>query len=187
MSILLSQPAAITPEELLRMPDAVSYELVNGKLVERHVSMESSRVAARICRILGVEADRTGECVVYPPDLGYQCFPDDSGKVRKPDVSAIRKDKLAALGVGDRGYSPMPADLAVEVVSPNDLYNEVFDKVQEYLGAGFGVVWVVVPQHKIVTVYRQDETIALLHANQTITAEPAFTSLRLAVGDFFAE
>lgn len=187
MSTLLSQPAAITPEELLRMPDAVSYELVDGKLVERHVSMESSRVASRIGRILGNEAERTGECVVYPPDLGYQCFPGDSNKVRKPDVSAIRKDRLAALGSGDRGYCPIPADLAIEVVSPNDLYNEVFDKVQEYLGAGFGVVWVVVPQHKIVTVYRQDETIALLHANQMITIEPAFASLRLAVADFFAE
>jgi Uma2 family endonuclease len=187
MSTLLSQPAGITPEDLLRMPDAVSYELVDGKLVERHVSMESSRVALRIGRILGNEAERTGECTVYPPDLGYQCFPDDPRKVRKPDVSAIRKEKLAALGVGDRGYSPIPADLAIEVVSPNDLYNEVFDKVQEYLAAGFGVVWVVAPALKIVTVYRQDETIALLHANQAITAEPAFATLRLQVADFFAE
>jgi Uma2 family endonuclease len=187
MSTLLSQPAVITPDDLLRMPDAVGYELVGGKLVERHVSMESSRVASRICRILGTEAERTGECVIYPPDLGYQCFPEDPGEARKPDVSAIRKDRLAAIGSQDCGYCPIPADLAVEVVSPNDLYNEVFDKVKEYLSAGFGVVWVVVPQHKMVTVYRWDESIALVRANQAISAEPAFASLRLPVADFFAE
>lgn len=169
------------------MPDSVGYELVNGKLVERHASTESSRAAARIGCILGNEAERTRECVVYPPDLGYRCFPDDAGKIRKPDVSAVRNDRLAALGTGDRGYSPIPADLAIEVVSPNDLYNEVFEKVQEYLGAGFGVIWVVVPQRKVVTIYRQDGTIALVQQNQQITVEPAFTSLRLQVAHFFAE
>ena len=185
MSTLASHPPVITPEDLLRMPDAVGYELVDGKLVERHVSMESSRVALRIGRILGNEAERTGECVVYPTDLGYQCFPDDPDRIRKPDVSAIRKERLSELG-GDRGYCPMPADLAVEVVSPNDLYQDVFNKVQEYLGAGFGVVWVVLPAPKVVTVYRRGGTIALLHENQTITAEPALREFRGQVADFFA-
>lgn len=187
MSTVASHPGVITPEDLLRMPDSVGYELVDGKLVERHVSMESSRVAAQVGRLLGNEAERTGECVVYPPDLGYQCFPGDAMKIRKPDVSVIRKDRLAALGTGDRGYCPIPADLAIEVVSPNDLYNEVFDKVQEYLGAGFGVIWVVVPQRKVVTVYRQDGTIALIQQNQEITVGPAFKSLKLQVADFFAD
>ena len=187
MSTVASHPGVVTPEELLRMPDSVGYELVNGQLVERHASMESSRIGTRICNLLSIEAVRTGECTVYNADLGYRCFADDPNRIRKPDVSAIRKGRLAALGAGDRGYCPIPADLAIEVVSPNDLYNEVFDKVQEYLGAGFGVIWVVAPQRKVVTVYRQDGTIALVQQNQQITVEPAFTSLRLQVADFFAE
>ena len=42
-----------TPEDLLRLPDAVSYELVDGKLVERNMGMESSEIAIRIAILMG--------------------------------------------------------------------------------------------------------------------------------------
>ena len=183
MSTLLSQPAGITPEDLLRMPDAVSYELVDGKLVERHVSMESSRVALRIGRILGNEAERTGECTVYPPDLGYQCFPDDPRKVRKPDVWAIRKEKLAALGVGDRGYSPIPADLAIEVVSPSDTEKHLTRKIDAYLRGGSKSVWVVFPEARSVMVHTQG-SVRALKVNQSIE-DPLLPGFSCPVAAFF--
>ena len=48
MTTTLTSTAAVTPEELLNLPDAVSYELVDGKLVERNMGLESSEIAARI-------------------------------------------------------------------------------------------------------------------------------------------
>ena len=186
MSTLASQRRTYTPEDLLAMPNGVGYELVDGKLVERHVSVESSRVAMKIGILLGVEALRTGEATVFASDLGYRCFPDDPGRVRKPDVSVVRKARLAEFK-SDRGYMTVPADLAVEVVSPNDLYSEVQAKVEEYLEAGFAVVWVVDPVHKAVAVYNGGGGVKMLHEAETIDAAPAIGSFHARVGDFFAE
>src|SRR3954452_10346314 len=85
---------AFTPEDLLRMEDAVNYELVDGKLVERHMGMESSRIGVRISKLLSSFADerRLGE--VFGADAGYRCFADEPAKVRKPDVSLVRTERL---------------------------------------------------------------------------------------------
>jgi Uma2 family endonuclease len=186
MSVLTSQPATqtYTPEALLGLPDAVSYELVDGRLVERNVSAESSRVGLRIGRLIGAEADRTGEATAYGSDLGYQCFPNDPDRIRKPDASVIRRQRLEGVP-RDTGYMPIPADLAVEVLSPNDLAYEVAAKVEEYLSAGFGAVWVAHPHLKTVTIYKARGVAVVLHEDDQITAEPALAGFRCRVGDFF--
>src|SRR3954454_21837985 len=89
---------SFTPEDLLKLPDAVAYELVGGNLVERHMGSESSAIAAMIASILIIwnKAHRAGH--VFTADCGYQCFPNDPSKVRKPDVSFVKSGRLP----GDR-------------------------------------------------------------------------------------
>ena len=41
-----------TPQDLLELPDASSYELVEGRLVGRHMGSESSAIAAAIAALL---------------------------------------------------------------------------------------------------------------------------------------
>jgi Uma2 family endonuclease len=187
---LLTAPSytnQFTADELLLMPDQNGYELVNGELRERTVSKESSRIGLQIARLLGNVAAQTGEAEVYGADLGYKCFPPTAEKeIRRADASVIRKERLANLK-GDSGYMLIPADLAVEVLSPNDLIRDVNDKVDEYLEAGFGLVWIVDPVRKTVMIRRREGSpggpIALLHEDQEITAEPALTGFRCKVGE----
>ena len=54
----------------------------------------------------------------------------------------------------EAGYITIAPDLAVEVVSPNDIYYEVEAKVDEYLSAGVRLVWVVNPVNKSVRVFQ---------------------------------
>lgn len=174
-----------TPADLLRLPDRNGYELVDGQLVERPASKELSRIGVNIPRLLGNEASRIGEAEVYGADLGYQCFPDAEKDVRKPDASVIRRERLAALA-GDPGYMPIPADLAVEVISPNDLSREMNEKVEDYLAAGFRLVWVVDPGTRLVAVHRIDGSVSKIHADEEITGEVALQSFRCRVSEFFA-
>lgn len=44
-------------------------------------------------------------------------------------------------------------DLAVEVVSANDLFTEIQDKVDRYVSDGVRLIWVVDPQSSRVTIY----------------------------------
>src|SRR5437660_1455544 len=126
----LAEAKTFTPEELEQLPDAVNYELVDGHLVERHMGAESSIIAAVIVTILNNFIRPRRLDFVFTTDCGYQCFSDDSDKVRKPDVSFIAHGRLP----GDRppsGYVRIPPDLAVEVLSPGDIAVDVEQKVQE--------------------------------------------------------
>ena len=185
---LLSPPPPlvrrVTPEELLQHPDRNGFELVNGQLEERPVSSESSRIGLQIAWLLNTEAKRTGEAVVYGADLGYQCFndPDDPELVRKPDASVVRIERWKTLK-GDPGYLPIPADLAVEVLSPNELARKVIFKTDQYLAAGFGLVWNVEPHTRTIMVYRSDGSVTRLRRDDEITGESALTGFRCRVAD----
>jgi Uma2 family endonuclease len=170
-----------TADELLRMPDRNGYELMGGQLKEKPVSRESSRIGATVARLLGVEANRTGEAEVYGADLGYNCFGDAEKEIRKADASVIRKQRLAE--IGDVGYMPIPADLAVEVLSPNDLAREVNEKIEDYLNAGFVLIWIVDPDTKTVMIHRRDGSVTRLHENDEITGETALPSFRCRVAE----
>src|SRR5262249_16761214 len=116
-----------TPDDLLAMPDGKSYELVNGELMERHMGIEAGWVAGRLPSRLDRFCEVNGLGWALPSEAGYQCFPHDPGRVRKPDVSFIRNGRFPG-GVLPRGWARMRPDLAVEVVSPNDLAEELDGK-----------------------------------------------------------
>ena len=126
----------VTPEELLRLPDGAGFELIDGELVERQVSRESNLVAARVIAKLVNAIDVTGEAEVYTSAMGYPCFADRPSLVRKGDASMIRQERLVGVA-SNPGYMPIPADLIVEVVSPNDLFYDVSEKVRLYLDNRF--------------------------------------------------
>jgi Uma2 family endonuclease len=174
----------IPPEDLLTMPNGDGFELVNGALVERNMGWESSWIASRLSHFLTSFCDANQLGWVAGADASYQCFPDDPTKVRRPDVSFIRGDRLAA---DDRpeGHCRIAPDLAVEVISPNDLYSEVETKVDEYLRAGVQLVWVIDPPTRTVRVHRADGTLADLHEADQLSGENVLPGFRCAVRDLF--
>lgn len=184
MSTVASK-TTFTPDDLIHLPDeGVGYELVDGQLVERNVSKESSRIAAQIVRLLGNEAAKTKDAEVYAGDLGYQCFSPDRNRIRRPDASLVRKDRLKGIEP-DPGFMPIPADLTIEVISPNDTWYSVSRKVEEYLAADFRLVWIVDPNTRVIVIHRVDGSVSKLHESDEITGEAALPSFRCRVSEFF--
>ena len=153
-----------TPEDLLELPDRGRYELVDGHLVERHMSQLSNWVAGQLACRLANYLDEHPLGWVWGSGQGYLCFPDSPRTVRFPDASFVRKDKLPGGPTSD-GYLYVPPDLAVEVVSPNDLAYDVEHKVIEYLDAGVALVWVIDPEARTVRIYRGDGSISWLRGD----------------------
>ena len=109
----------------------------------------SSWIAGRVLVLLSavVEGDKLGW--VLGADGSYQCFGDDYDRDRKQDASFICRGRLPNEEL-PQGHVKLAPDLAVEVVSPNDLYYEVQAKVAEYLAAGVRMVWVIDPDNRTV-------------------------------------
>lgn len=179
-----SQQTNFTPEDLLHMPDGKMFELVHGQLVEKNMGFKSARIGIKIAATLSDHVEKNGLGWVNGADAGYQCFPDDPSKVRKPDVSFIRGGRLAASDEPS-GHCKIAPDLAIEVVSPNDEFSQVSTKVHEYLDAAVQLVWVVDPVGEEVLVYRQDGTRAILTGKDYLDGESVVPGYRCLVADLF--
>src|SRR5439155_1094898 len=95
---LRTRPGAKSPGDDLRRvrPDAVSYELVDGQLVERNVSTLSALVEGLVYVKIQPHAAANKLGLAWPGTLGFQCFPNRPKKVRKPDVSFVKAERLTA-------------------------------------------------------------------------------------------
>jgi Uma2 family endonuclease len=175
-----------TPEDLLTMLDGDRFELVNGELVERKRGWDSSWIGGQLYTILNLYCKENRAGRVAPADASYQCFPDAPNLVRRPDVSFIRWGRLPG-GKRPRGHCPIAPDLAVEVVSPNDLYSEVEEKVAEYRRAGVRLVWVVHPPTRTVRVHRLDGTVTDLTEADELSGEDVIPGFHCAVRDLFED
>jgi Uma2 family endonuclease len=176
----VATPTEITPEDLLAMPEGKDFELVDGRLVERSMSALSSWVGGRIYRFLAEYAESRNLGIVWPADNGFQCFPDEPNKVRKPDVSFLRQERIPS-DLMRQGYVRVAPDLAVEVISPNENAEELQEKLSDYRKAAVALIWVVYPELREVSVQRSDKTAKTLTIDDELSGEsilPGFT-LRL--------
>lgn len=179
----VAETTTYTPDDLLKLPDGKHFELVNGQLVERDMSLESCEVAANVIRILGNYVTLRNLGGIYASEVGYQCYPDAPTKIRKPDASFIRRDRVSPEIM--HGHVRIPPDLAVEVVSPGDLYFEVIEKVREYLRAGVKLVWVIDPHSRVVEIYRADGTGGPLDERGELSGEAVIPGFACRVAELF--
>jgi Uma2 family endonuclease len=175
----------LTAEEFEDLSNTEGMELIDGSPEEIEVGSESSFVGGRVFTLLAAAgAGRLG--LLFPADTGYICFPHRPRLVRKPDVSFVRNGRFPH-NRPPRGFARLVPDLAVEVISPNDTYYEVDDRLNDYLLVGVPLVWIVNPDRRTVLTYTPDGTIRRLTAEQELTGEPLFPDFRVRVADLFPE
>lgn len=76
------------------------------------------------------------------------------------------------------GFSDVPPDLAIEVLSPDDSPREVLDKVGEYLQAGVPLVWIVDPGRERAAVYRSLTEVQHVEPADALDADPIVAGFR---------
>src|SRR3954464_10705616 len=107
---IAKRPRLYEPEDLLAIPDAVRFELVDGKLVERKIGSESSLIGQLISFLLlqYLRGKKLGH--VFGADASFQCFPDSPKKLRRGDVSVIRYGRFPGETI-PRGHITIAPDL----------------------------------------------------------------------------
>lgn len=183
MNLILPQPS-FTADDLLTVPDGDRFELVDGKLVEQSMGAVSSRVGVRLSRRLDEFCDEPFGGWVLGADASYQFLPDRPNTVRKPDVSFIRPGRLPDERLPD-GHIRLAPDLVAEVISPNDLYYAVEEKIAEYRTGGVRLIWVLAPPTRTVLIRRLDGSAAEVRADGELNGEDVVPGFVCRVGDLF--
>jgi Uma2 family endonuclease len=185
---IATPPLAISPAHQADDPacDLVEagLEFANGRYVEKPVSIDSSAIAMAVAYQLMQAAHPKHRARLFDGSLGYKVYLEEPGKFRKPDVSLIVADRLKDIDP-TAGFMRIPADLAVEVVSPIDLATEVMAKTIEYLQHGFSLVWNVYPQSRVVEAFWPDGACRLYRGEDEITLGAALPEFRCRISEFF--
>jgi len=173
-----------TPEDLLALPDGKNYELVDGELVERNVSVLSSWVGGRLYHRVEAYCEENNLGAAWPADNGIQCFSSFPNKVRRPDVSFVRRERITP-ELFRQGFLRIAPDLLAEVISPNDVAMELDEKITAYQDVGVRLIWIVNPESRTVRIYRLGGMSSLVREDQELDGEDVLPGFRCPIRDLF--
>ena len=141
-----------------------------------------SGVGTRLIVKLGIYLEEHEVGAIYGPDATFKLGVRD----RLPDVSFISAARIPPGGEPIGSWELAP-DLAVEVISPNDVYDQVVGKVAEYFAAGVKQVWLITPEYKTITVYQSPAQSIILFENEELTCDDLLPGFRCPVSDLFKQ
>ena len=144
-----SQPAHITYQEFLDWVDEDTLaEWMDGEVIMTSpASLRHQSIGRFLAQVMGVYTEQCdlGEIILAP----FQMKLAESG--REPDLLFVAKEHLQRLG---DTYLTGPADLAVEIVSPESVGRDRGEKFYEYERAGIAEYWLLDPQARRAEFYQ---------------------------------
>lgn len=175
----------VTTEEFWRLcGDGRRRELVEGEVSELAPSgARHGQIATKVGWLLKGFVDAQGLGEVFAAETGF-VLQEDPATVRAADAAFVRKERLP--DPIPEGFFPGAPDLAVEVISPGDLAQEVERKVEDYLQAGTRLAWLIYPVTQTVMVYRAPKEIRVCTREDELSGEDVLPGFKCPVAELFA-
>lgn len=171
--------ATAKPVEIVLDPEK-SYEIVNGQPEEKEMPGGKHGV---ISLNLGAELKNYSKTTKH----GLACS-ETSFKIgrneRIPDVAFVIAERIPTDGMPE-GVVDFPPDLAVEIISPNDIHDKVSEKVLEYLEAGVRQVWLVSQKLRSITIFRSLTDVQVFTEDSELVSEDLLPGFRCSLKEIF--
>ena len=169
-----------------RSDDEPLYEIIDGQRVELPpMSILASRVTSNLHVQLGhhLLGNPVGEALMET--LFRLPLPVDRN--RRPDVAFVSAQTIAqapAQPGSDNAWAVLP-ELMVEVVSPNDLAEDIIERLNEYFAAGTKLVWIVYPTQRLLYVYESPRQVRILGAADELDGGVVLPGFRIPIASLF--
>ena len=113
-----------------------------------------------------------------------------NGARKSPDVSWIELNRWNQLTTAQQdGFPPVVPNFVIELVSPSDIknqrYEDLQDKMQEYLDNGVQLGWLIEPSAKTVEIYRLNQQVEVSNNPQALSGENVLPGFVLDLSDIF--
>jgi Uma2 family endonuclease len=161
------------------------FEVVNGKRVELPAtSIYAAWIASRFHGILWPFVEKGALGTLVAEALFILDVERDTR--RRPDIAFVSAAKWPLdRPLPETGDWQLAPDLAVEVISPNDIFNQVVSKVGEYFDHGTTQVWLVLPSQREVYVYSAPTQVRIFTDLDTLEGEPLLPGFQLPLANLF--
>jgi Uma2 family endonuclease len=175
----------LTAADVERMGSAGErHELIDGELRRKEpVSQRHGEIEFQLGIPLGSHILAHGLGRIYPSDTPFTIL-HDPDKILIPDLAFVRADRVPP--EAERWHiAPHAPDLAVEVISPNDTFDDVIQKVDLYQQAGVPLVWLIHPRRRAVIVFPLGQPSFTLREGDVLDGGDVVPGFRLPVADLF--
>ncbi|OKH28533.1 Uma2 family endonuclease [Chroogloeocystis siderophila] len=152
----MTQTDTLTLAEFLSLPEGdVTYELIDGQAVPK-VSPKYFHSALQTALIILLRNWCKGKGRVGSE---WAVILQLHGKdwVPVPDVAYISYERLPASWKCNEAC-PIPPELIIEIISPNQSIKQLEEKAKDYINAGVAQVWIVEPETQSITVYSPNDS-----------------------------
>lgn len=179
MPLPLEKRTDVTVDELESMSLPYPAELYNGKVVPKMANIEHGLIQTNLIRKIGRYLDDNPVGFVIT-DTNFRLWSDRPKESRIPDVCFISKERMPE---DLRRFPALSPDLAVEVVSPDDSFAKVMDKVDGYLQQGSRIVLLIFPTTREVLVCTPEEKRSV---RDVLVIPDLLPNFKLKIEDIFA-
>jgi Uma2 family endonuclease len=173
----------ITGEELARIPDLEPCELIDGLIVPMYPTGDDHgayelNVGAEVRDY--VKSHQLGKVRVGEVGIYIKRNPDT---VRAADVVFLTNERYAQKTKS--AFLEVAPDLVAEIMSPNDSFSEVNQKLRDYFSIGVRLVWVLEPGEQRVYAYRSLTDVRDFGPDDLLPGDDVLPGFRVKVATLF--
>jgi Uma2 family endonuclease len=166
-------------EKYANIKDGFKYEFVNGIIEKtpRLIATKKLYIIDNLQRFfVKTAAYERGDSLMSEP----QSMTSPT-KVRAPDVAYLTKKQIRDLRTGEL----LLPSFAIEIISKNEKFKEMREKVVEYFQAGVKVVWWIVPESQEVYVFTSPTDVKICRGETLCSAETVIHGFTLSANAIF--
>lgn len=154
-------------DDFMRLSYEQPFEIINGRKIDKYKQMptifDHFYIIRTLFRILDAYLLKTNVGEVFSEATFILPEKDNPNWVkgsRLPDLMIFTRARYDAYIAGQPDYRSRPLslipDLIIEVLSPNDLFFDVEEKIFIDFDNGVKVIWLIDPIHKRASIYTAD-------------------------------
>ena len=169
--------------EICQLNRDLRFERTSGGELEimSPVFSKTGAINFRLALFIGNWAIKDETGVAFDSSTGFK-LPNHA--IRSPDVSWIRKDRLAQLTPAQKQkFWQICPDFVIELRSSSDSLRKLQNKMKEYIKNGAQLGWLIDPEERQVFVYRPSQTAEHLKNPTTLSGEPLLPGFALDLKD----
>ena len=166
------------------MGDIGPCELIDGRIVTTHPSgFEHGTIEVNLGSELRAFVRERNLGRVTGGEVGIYIHrrPD---RIRGADIAFVSADRQAK---PVKGFLEVAPNLVVEIMSPEDRWQDVREKLADYFSIGVERVWIVEPQNRKVLVFSSPTEVEEYGEEDTLRGEGILSDFAIEVAQLFAE
>ena len=180
----MKAPDSVAAHNTASAEDIERYEVIDGVRVEREpMGAFETVLASWLCHVINSFA--AGKKLGLAVTEVLFVLNAARSLNRRPDVAFVSYARWPTPVVAREPAWDVVPDLAIELVSPTNLAEEIDRKITDYFQSGVRLVWVFYPDSGRVYVYRSPTHVSILERSDTLDGGEVLPGLQLPITQLY--